>query len=129
MPLSPARTMRWCVLAAALVVQFAVLYLPQTPGPEVTIPGADKAVHLAVFALVTVAGLAAGLRRALVVGYGLGHAVLSEIVQHLVLADRTGDVFDAVADAAGVLLVTAVVSVWRSRSAGGRTGPGRSTRR
>ncbi|WP_127131731.1 VanZ family protein [Georgenia sp. SYP-B2076] len=91
-------------LAVALVVQLVVLYLPEVPSAGTGVPGVDKVVHAAVFGAVTVAGLRAGLRARLVVGFGLAHAVVSELVQHLLLAGRSGDPLDVVADVAGVAL-------------------------
>jgi len=40
------------------------------------------------------------------------HAVVSELVQHYLLAGRSGDPSDSVADLAGVLIVTALLW-WR----------------
>jgi hypothetical protein len=94
--------------AAALVVQVLVLYVPRVPAVATGIPGADKVTHLAVFAAVTFTALRAGLAPALVVGFGVAHAVLSEVVQHTLLPGRSGDPLDAVADVLGVLAAVAL---------------------
>ena len=105
----PARSRRpsrrlWAVAAgAALAVQLLVLYAPHAPAAAAAVPGADKVVHLAVFAAVTFTALRAGLSAALVVGFGVVHAVVSEVVQHTLLPGRSGDPLDAVADVLGVL--------------------------
>jgi hypothetical protein len=112
-PPAPSRVHRplrtgWAAAAAvALVVQVLVLYVPRVPAVGIDVPGADKVTHLAVFAAVTFTALRAGLAPALVVGFGVAHAVLSEVVQHALLPGRSGDPFDAAADVLGV--VAAVV--------------------
>ncbi|MFC7406314.1 VanZ family protein [Georgenia alba] len=111
------RRVAWsAALVLALAIQLLVLYLPQTPdAPGVTVPGLDKAVHLMVFGAVTLAGLLAGLPRVVVVGYGVAHAVVSELVQHLLLADRSGDVLDVLADLVGVAAAVWVVTARERR--------------
>lgn len=98
------------VLALVVVLQLVVLYAPEVPGPPSPVPHGDKVVHAVVFGLpVLVAGL--GRRRwwRLVALLCAVHAPVSEVMQHAVLADRSGDPWDAVADLVGVgLAVTAV---------------------
>jgi hypothetical protein len=65
--------------ALACVVNVLVLYSPES-GPS-NIPYADKLVPVLVL-----------------------NAAVSELVQHYWLSQRSGDVFDAVADVAGVAL-------------------------
>ncbi len=99
------------VLAAAVAVHLVVLYAPSTPSvgaPALT----DEVVHVAVFAGVAWAARWAGLPLLPVVIALLAHAVLSEAVQHALLAGRTGDPSDVLADAAGVV-AGAVVPVRR----------------
>lgn len=92
-------------LGAALVVQLVVLYLPDVSSvPGTGVPGTDKVAHVAVFGAATLAGLRAGLPAGLVLGYGVGHAAASELIQHGLLAGRSGDVLDVVADVVGVAL-------------------------
>lgn len=125
------RRTRYLVLAAALVVQLVVLYVPRVPDVgAVAVPGGDKIVHAAVFAAVTFAGLRAGLSPAVVLAFGAMHAVLSELLQHAVLPARSGDPLDVVADLAGVAL-GALAAWWlagrEDRPADVRPGvPGRS---
>jgi hypothetical protein len=114
------RRTRYLVLAVALVVQLVVLYVPRVPDVgAVAVPGGDKVVHAAVFASVTLAGLRAGLSPAVVLGLGVAHAGLSELLQHLVLPGRSGDPLDVLADLAGVGL-GALAARWL---AGRRSGP------
>ena len=89
--------------AVALVVQVLVLYAPEVPAAPIGVPGADKVAHLAVFAAVTLTALRAGIAPAPVLGLGVVHAVLSEVIQHALLPGRSGDPADAVADVLGVL--------------------------
>jgi VanZ family protein len=75
----------------------------------------DKVVHVLLFLTPTLAGLLAGLRPAWVVGLVALHAPVSELVQHFLLPNRSGDVWDAVADLSGVVLGVTLVMVWRAR--------------
>ena len=93
--------MRWrWLLAAAVVVQILVLYLPVS-GPGGALPGADKVVHAAVFGAVAFTGRRAGVPLLPLVALLVAHAVVSEIVQGMLLPGRQGDPWDAVADVAG----------------------------
>lgn len=119
LPESPTRlrTSRvWLVaFAVLLVVHLAALYWPRVAvdGP---VTWSDKAVHVALFALPAAAGLLAGLRRVHVIVPLALHAPLSEILQHAALPNRSGDLADAVADLAGVVLGATLVVVGRARS-------------
>ena len=91
-------------VGALLVLQLVVLYLPSAPGPSLSLPHVDKAVHALVFAApVLVAGL--GRRRwwPRVAVLGLVHAPVSEAIQHLLLQGRSGDPWDLLADVVGVV--------------------------
>ncbi|MGL5860372.1 MAG: VanZ family protein [Phycicoccus sp.] len=90
-------------MAAAVVVQLLVLYLPRGVAPPSSLPGADKVVHAAVFLLPVLLALLAGLNARVVVASFAVHAVLSEVVQASLLPARSGDVWDVVADLVGVL--------------------------
>lgn len=106
------RRRAWVVaLVLALAVQLVVLYAPAVPDvPGTGVPGADKVVHAAVFAAVTLAALRAGLSGWVVAAYGLAHAGVSEALQHVLLAGRTGDGGDVAADVAGV--VAGLLAAW-----------------
>lgn len=113
-------TGRW-LLAATVAVQLLVLYWPSPPGVGGA-PGLDKVVHAAVFAAVAVAGRYAGVPPPWLAGLLLAHAAGSEIVQHLLLPNRSGDPLDALADAAGVAVGMLAPL---PRAAGGRRPVGR----
>ncbi|HEX5427354.1 MAG TPA: VanZ family protein [Pedococcus sp.] len=110
------RTRRaWRVAFVGLVVvQLLAVYWPRVDvqGP---VTWTDKVVHVLLFLLPTVAGLVAGLRPSWVVGLIALHAPVSELVQHFVLPNRSGDVWDAVADLSGVVLGVTLVVVGRAR--------------
>lgn len=97
-----------------VVVQLLAVYWPRVDvqGP---VTWTDKVVHVLLFLLPTVAGLVAGLRPSWVVGLLALHAPVSELVQHFVLPNRSGDVWDAVADLSGVVLAVTIVVVGRAR--------------
>ena len=87
--------------AVAVVVQTLALYWPRPPSVDTGLP-LDKVVHFGLFAIVTYAGVRAGLPRNLVAVAMLGQAVLSEAIQHFWLDQRGGDVWDLVADVLGI---------------------------
>ena len=100
--------------ALAIVLQLVALYAPST-GDAPSIPGADKLVHLGIFLLPALLGVLAGVRP-LWLGLALvAHAGASEVVQHLLLPERSGDVWDAVADVVGVGIGVAVGVALRRR--------------
>jgi hypothetical protein len=92
----------------ALGLQLAVLYAPRAPGIATGGLPVDKLVHIAVFALPTAALIAAGVPRRWAIGLMAVHAPLSELIQGSLLADRSAERADVVADLAGVLLGTLV---------------------
>ena len=83
-----------------VLLSLYVLFAPRTGGDGL-FEGSDKVVHLALFAL-----LAATTRWRFGAGLWLvaAYAVVSELVQGLLLAERSGDPYDAVADLLGVAL-------------------------
>ena len=97
-------------LAAAIAVNLVVLYWPR-PVSDGGVPYADKIVHVAIFAAVAVTALRVRVRLGWVVGLLAVHAVSSELVQHWLLANRTGDPADVAADLVGVAL--GVVVAWK----------------
>ena len=108
MVVGPRRTAS-VVVAVLLTAHLAALYWPRVDlqGP---VTGTDKVVHVLLFLAPAVAGLLAGVRPAYVVGLLALHAPVSELVQHYLLPNRSGDPWDAVADLSGVVLgVTSVV--------------------
>jgi len=99
---------------ALVVVQLLAVYWPRVD-VQVPVTWTDKVVHVLLFLAPTVAGLLAGLRPAWLVGLVALHAPVSELVQHFLLPNRSGDVWDAVADLSGVVLGVTFVMVWRAR--------------
>ena len=101
------------VFVVLLVAQLAALYWPRVDlqGP---VTWSDKVMHVLLFLAPTVAGLLAGLRPAYLVGLLALHAPVSELVQHYLLPNRSGDAWDAVADLCGVVLGVTLVLVGRA---------------
>jgi VanZ family protein len=98
----------------ALVAQLIAVYAPRVPaGPPVN--GLDKVVHVVIFALPVLAGLMAGVRVLWVLAVFALHAPASELIQHFALPHRSGDVFDVLADLAGVALGGLAYLVWSRR--------------
>ncbi len=109
----------WTVLAAAaLVVQLVVLYWPRPSVPG-GLAGYDLLVHAVVFGAVAYPSLRAGLPAWAVAAVLVGHALLSEVLQWTVVPGRSGDVTDALADIAGVVVA---VAAWWWAEAGTRRG-------
>jgi VanZ family protein len=87
----------------SVLAQVVVLYAPGAAG-SLAVPYVDKAVHVAVFAAVVVAGRRVGLPLWLLIGGSVVQAVVSEVAQTALLPDRTGEPADVLADLAGVAL-------------------------
>lgn len=100
--------------ALACVVNVVVLYSPDS-GPS-TIPYVDKVVHVLVFAAVAYTGTMLRLPLGWLVAVLVLNAVASELVQHYLLSQRSGDVFDAVADVTGVALGVWLATARRTRA-------------
>ncbi|MFC0626526.1 VanZ family protein [Kribbella deserti] len=97
----------------ACAVQLAALYAPRAAGPEAGFPYADKVVHLLIFAAVAYLGPRAGVPAWPLFAVLAANAVISEVIQHVVLPMRSGDAFDTVADLVGVALGAWMVSARR----------------
>lgn len=133
---APAARGRWLVqvaFALAVVGHLVVLYLPAVHEAVPTGgPGADKVVHVGVFAAVMATGVLAGLRPVrLAVVLGI-HAPLSEVIQEVALPGRGAEVADVVADIGGIALGWYIAGVVlrrrlsvdeRSPSGADQTGP------
>lgn len=99
-----SRVLAWVAFAVACAVNLYALYMPSLPGGATALPGADKVVHLVSFAAVMATGVLAGLRP-VVLGAALAvHAVGSELLQGMLVAQRTADPWDATADMLGIAL-------------------------
>jgi VanZ family protein len=99
----PVERVRWAgpAFAVVTVLSLYVLFWPAPAGSGVRLPGADKAVHAGLFLLLAgTARVRFGVRTGVLVAV-LGYAALSEVVQAELLARRTGDLLDLVADVAG----------------------------
>jgi VanZ family protein len=88
----------------ACVVHLVALYLPRSPSPDQTFPYADKLVHVLLFAVVAYTGVKIRLPVWWLAGVLTADAVISEVFQHAVLSQRSGDPWDAVADLFGLLV-------------------------
>lgn len=100
--------------AIAVAVQAIAVYAPSGPsGPDIN--GFDKLVHLSIFFVPSLAALMMGIRARWALGILALHAPVSELIQHFLLPQRSGDVFDAVADLSGVLLGGLAYMVWTRR--------------
>jgi len=108
------------VAAAALVLQFVVLYTPRAPAVGLDGLPLDKLVHVVIFALPTYALVRVGLPVVMVVVLMVTQAVGSEVLQHVALANRSGDVGDLLADLLGVGIALALLRR-RSRRASPRS--------
>jgi VanZ family protein len=103
------------LLVLAVVGQLVVLYSPDGGGPPV-FPQGDKVIHLLVFLVPVALAVLAGFRRRVVGVVFAAQAVLSEVVQAVLLPHRSGDPLDALADltgvALGLMVGTALLSRW-----------------
>lgn len=108
------RRLAWGAFVLALLVQLAVLYAPSAPSATPGIPGLDKLIHAGIFLLPALLGMLAGIRPAWLGAALAVHAVASEVAQHLLLPERSGDVADAVANLVGVGLGLVLGAVLRA---------------
>lgn len=109
---SPSRARYWVVgwaVLAGVAVALHLAGLYKTSGPNADgIPNQDKIMHFLGFAApvlliqLTVRRPAVSRFAAAVVGIFVGHAVVSELIQHFFYQSRTGDPRDVVADVVGV---------------------------
>ncbi len=118
------RTTRVAAAGGALALQLAVLYAPRAPSVATGGLPVDKLVHVVVFALPTAALIRAGAPARWVVGLMALHAPLSEVVQHAMLPNRSGDGADMAADLLGVGI--GALAVLGRREAGSAPGPARA---
>jgi VanZ family protein len=97
-----SRRARIAAAGGALLLQLVVLYAPRTPAVVTSGLPLDKVGHALVFALPTIALIAAGVPRGWVIGLMAVHAPVSELVQQQVLSARSGEIGDVLADLVGV---------------------------
>lgn len=102
--------------ALAVAVHLVVLYLPAIPSSvPAGIPGADKVVHVLVFAAVMATGVIARVPTRWLVAALVVHASLSEVIQEMVLPGRGGELADLAANLGGIALGWYLASVVRRR--------------
>ncbi|MGC4152581.1 MAG: VanZ family protein [Propionicimonas sp.] len=108
--MTPGRTLLWGLSAVAVFAHLLALYLPGSPDSQFDLPGADKVVHVLLFAVpVWLLGRLTG-RVWLVAGFFAAHALVSELVQHWFVPHRSGDPLDLLADLVGIALAVWVLS-------------------
>ena len=97
-----------------MAVQLIVLYAPDVAGGP-GVKGLDKVIHALIFAAPALAALMVGIRARWALGILAAHAPISELIQHVALPHREGDVLDVMADLGGVLLGGLAYLVWNRR--------------
>jgi len=111
-----SRTFWLTAFAVAVVVQTVALYAPRTPQVGDGFPW-DKVVHVTLFLVVAAFGVRAGIDLRVLVALLVGQAVVSEILQAILLSERSGDFGDLAADLGGAA-AGLVVGHWWVRRAG-----------
>lgn len=89
---------------AAVALQLYGVYAPREAGPDVGLPEVDKVAHLFLFGSVAFLGLMARVPARWLLAALVANAIVSELVQYWLLPNRDGDLFDVLADLAGVAL-------------------------
>jgi hypothetical protein len=100
--------------ALAVAISLVALFAPGSDVPGGP-PFSDKVVHAALFGLVALTGLRAGVPATRLVVALLTYAVVSEVLQASLPIGRDGSVGDVAADAVGVGLGVLVVLSRSSR--------------
>lgn len=99
------------MLRVAFAVSLALLlwglYTPGEPGAVELFPHADKVLHFLGFTVPACLAVLVFRHWWPIVAFA-ANAVISELVQHFFLPHRDGDVFDLIADLAGVLIACGV---------------------
>ncbi|MGC0420771.1 hypothetical protein [Embleya sp. AB8] len=92
----------YCAFAGAVLVNLLLLFNPGSPGdPAPFVPHRDKIVHFLSFAAIAWTGRRVGIGSVVLAAALAAHAVESELVQHFVVPQRSGDPWDAIADVCG----------------------------
>ena len=109
----------WRVLAwLGTITVILLCYLPAPSLPSPGLPHVDKFEHVLAFFAIGLAWRLSGLSVRSVLLLGLGVILLTEIGQALLPTGRTGDVLDALSDAAGLaagLLLAPRIERWAVR--------------
>lgn len=92
------------LFVVTLLLHLYGLYWPSQPSPSLGLPHADKFGHVLMFGAVAFTAVRAFGRVGVVVGLLAAHALISEVVQHVLLPGRAGDPFDAAADLIGTVV-------------------------
>ena len=96
------RTWLWVAFVASVAAHLYGLYTPGEPQAVEWFPHADKVLHFLGFAIPSTLAVLL-TRRWWPIRVFAANAVISEVVQHLWLPYRDGDVGDALTDLAGLL--------------------------
>lgn len=104
--------------AVASLISLIVLFTPETGVPTAP-PGTDKVVHFALFATLALTGRWARVPAAPLVAGLICYAAGSEVLQGVLPIGRSGDVVDALVDAAGVIAgwALSLIRLRRTRAA------------
>lgn len=103
-------------LVGVFAISLIVLFSPGSTVPSGP-PNSDKLVHALLFAALAMASSLAGIGWRATTAWVLAYAALSEVLQALLPIQRSGSLWDVVADAAGITLGLAAYAVLsRARS-------------
>ena len=90
-------------LVGVFAISLIVLFSPGSTVPSGP-PNSDKLVHALLFAALALAARFAGVGWRATAAWVLAYAALSEVLQALLPIQRSGSLWDVVADAAGMAL-------------------------
>ncbi|GAA4476580.1 hypothetical protein GCM10023094_16760 [Rhodococcus olei] len=96
-----------------LVITLVMLFSPGSTVPGGP-PGSDKVTHLVMFLALAIAARYAGFRAVWVLVGGAVYAAASEVLQAVLPIQRTGSVWDWLADVVGVALGLGIVWAWQA---------------
>lgn len=117
----------WLLFAVAVGGNLILLFWPRAVGTG-GIPHLDKAAHAVSFAVVMWSGVRAGVTARLLALVLTVHAFTSEVIQDTLLAGRSGDPADVLADLGGITGVVLALGAasWRHERSGRQAGDGRA---
>lgn len=112
--LATLRARRAIPFFVVVTVTLVMLFSPGSTVPSGP-PNSDKITHLLMFLALAVAARYAGLRTGWILLGGVVYAAASEVLQAVLPIQRSGSLWDWLADVIGLVVGLVLVTVWGTR--------------